>query len=465
MSKYLIFIAISLILLVTSISGTTVAVAFPLITSSFGASLILAAWVMSINQLASTATMPLAGKAADIFGRKLTIMVSLFLFTVGSLFCALAPNIQLLIIARVVQGIGSGGILPAATGIVAEEFPRSKQQMIGLFTSIFPIGQIIGPTLGGWMIDSFQWRSIFWFNVPLGVLSLLVSAFILRPGHTEKGQIDWTGAGLFTGTFLAFMIGLSNLGSKQNNLSWALTGLLFATAIGLAIAFMRHENHSKAPIIDLQVLKERPFMAANTYNFVLGAAVFGIMSFIPLYATAVYGMSTLQSGLILTPRSIGMMVASTVTSIFLLKWGYRWPIIIGSAAIALGLFLLGIEPQGTHLFGITLGSIVLLVTIMLLSGIGMGIAAPASNNACIELMPNRIATITGVRGMFRQSGGTIGIAITSLILHSIPDLSRGFTVVFFSLGVLLLAVLPVVFAIPKSPGSSLSGQNTSRQKQ
>jgi EmrB/QacA subfamily drug resistance transporter len=434
-----------------AISGTAISVAFPVITSSFGASLILAGWVLSSYQLVATATMPLAGKAGDIFGGKLIFMVSLSVFTIGSLLCAVAPNIQFLIASRFIQGIGGGSFMPLAAGIVADEFPRARQQAIGLFTSIFPIGQIIGPNLGGWMVHAFGWRSIFWFNVPLGAIAFIASALLLRSGQREEGHMDLAGAGLFTGSLFAFIGGLSEMGSSNDKSSWVLSGLLFVAAVVSMIAFIRHEGKSKNPIIDLQVLKEKPFMAANIYNLVFGACTFGIMSFVPLYAVSIYGMSILESGLILTPRSVGMMVASAVTSISLMRWGYRWPMLIGTSATVLSLFLLGVEARGINVMGIQLGSTALLIVIMLLSGIGMGVAAPAANNACIELMPDRVATITGVRGMFRQSGGAISIAVTSLLLHNIADMAHGFALVFFGLAILMILTAPFVFAMPRAP--------------
>lgn len=456
MSRYLAFIAVALTLLLTAISSTTIAVAFPVLTSSFGASIVLAGWVLSINQLVSTAAMPLAGKAADIFGRKLVFLVCLLLFTIGSLLSALAPNIWFLIAARFIQGIGSGGFLPVATGIVADEFPKSRQQVIGLFTSIFPIGQIIGPNIGGWIVDAFGWRSVFWLNVPLGIVVLVISAYLLRPGRREKGEIDLIGAGLFTGSLFAIIIALSGM-DDPTPLSLAFSGALFIAGILLLVAFLRHERRAKNPIIDLEVLRGRPFMAANIYNFILGACVIGVMSFAPLYATSVYGMSTLQSGFILTPRSIGMLVASTVTSIFLLRWGYRWPMIIGAISILLSLFLLGVESPGVNLFGFQIGSLAIIIVVMLLAGVGMGITAPAANNACIELMPNRIATITGVRGMFRQAGGAVTIAITSLLLDNLRSVAYGFTVAFFGLAVVMLLITPLIFMMPRGPETPKKG--------
>jgi len=450
-SRYLVFVTVSLSLLLSAISGTAIAVAFPVITSSFGTSLVLAGWVLIIYQLVSTTAMPLTGKASDVFGKKLTFMTSVLLFTIGSVLCAIAPNIQLLILFRFIQGIGGGGFMPTAAGIVAETFPRSRQQLIGLFTSIFPIGQIIGPNLGGWLVTAYGWRSVFWFNIPLGIIILIVSALLIKSEQRKESYIDLKGAGLFTGSAFALLGGLSFIGNSSAEVSWGFSGFLLAVGIGLMIAFIRHVNRAEDPIIGREVLRGKPFMAANIYNFIYGACVVGIMSFVPLYAVSIYGMTILESGLILTPRSVSMMIASTVTSFSLLRWGYRRPMVAGTIVIVLSLFLLGIESPGFTLLGTQVGSTALLAGVMFLLGLGMGVAAPAANNACIELMPNRVASIIGVRGMFRMSGGAISIAIISLLLNDIDSMARGFTIAFFGLAIVTLAVSPLIFAMPKAP--------------
>jgi len=462
-TKYVVFTVTSLSFLLVAISGTTVSVAFPIITSSFNVSLILAGWVLSVNQLAATAVMPLAGKAGDIFGGKLTFLISIAVFTIGSLLGAIAPNIEFLIAARFIQAIGLGSFLPLGTAIVSDQFPDARQQAIGLFTSIMPIGMIIGPNIGGWLVDAFGWRSVFWLNIPLGVIVFIASFFLLRSGKREEGHLDLAGAGLFTGSLSAFLIALSDIGSNHNGSSWTLPVLLFAAAIVLMLIFIRREGRIENPIIDLQLLKKRPFLAANIFNLLYGTSVLGIMSFIPLYATSLYGMSTLESGLILTPRSVGTMAASIVTSISLPKWGYRWPMLFGTGIMVLSLFLLGIESTGINLLGIHLSGTMILLTIMFLSGVGMGVTAPAANNACIELMPNRIATITGVRGMFRQSGSAISIAVTSLILQNFSDMNQGFTVVYFGLAAILVISAPLVFAMPKAAGALYATEKASKQ--
>lgn len=450
MRKYWVFVTASLSLLLSAISGSAISVAYPTITSSFNTSLVTAGWVLSIYPLVSTVSMPLSGKAADIFGRKNMYVFCLSLFIAGSFLCALAPNITLLILARCIQGIGGGGFLPAATGIVAEEFTGSRQRAIGLITSVFPIGQLIGPNLGGWMVEAFGWRSIFWFNIPITTAALIISMFLLKKGERQKGHVDLVGAGLLGGSLFAFLWSLTELGNTAGEVQWMLAGLLFIISVILMLLFIRHLNKAKDPIIDLQVLKARPFMAANLYNLVFGACIFGLFSFAPLYATSVYGMSTLQSGLVITPRSIGTILTSTVVSVFLVRWGYRWPMLIGTAVIMTSLVLLGIESQGITILGIGLSATTVLLVNLFLSGAGVGIAGPASNNACIELMPHRVATITGVRGMFRQAGGTISIAITTIILNNSRDMFRGFAIVDFGLAAIILITVPLIFLMPKS---------------
>ncbi len=451
MSKYVIYAVASIALLLSAISGTSVAVAFPIITTSFNASLVLAGWVLSISQLASTVVMPLAGKASDILGRKFTLIAALVLFTAGSFFCAIAPNIQTLIAARCIQGMGAGAFLPAATGVVIDEFPHSRQRAIGFFSSIFPIGQIIGPNLGGWMVHAFGWRSIFWLNIPLGVLAMIIAAILLRPGKREHANFDGLGIGLFTSGISAIMIAISTIGNSKSPQDWIGTALLFAAGIALIILFIRHESKARDPIIDPQVLHERPFLAANIFNFALGACIFSIASLIPLYAVSIYSMSTINSGIILTPKSITMMLVSAVASFFLVRWGYRRPMIIGTILIVLSLAFLGIEAPGLNIDGLHINATWLLVLVMTITGMGMGLAIPAANNACIELMPKRAATITGVRGMFRQSGGAISISIATLVLQGTNDMARGFTIVFWGMSIILAITIPIIFLMPKAP--------------
>ncbi len=460
MKKYFVFGTVAMALILSSISGSAISVAFPEIRADFNSSLILAGWVLSIYQLVATAAMPLAGKAGDIFGTKRLFLLSVGMFTIGSLLCAIAPNIQLLIFARLLQALGGGGFLPIATGIVAEHFPESRQQAIGLFSSIFPIGQIIGPNIGGWLTDAFGWQSIFWFNVPLGLIILIAAFFILKSRPGEKGKLDLVGAGFFSGAITSLMIGLGELGNHTWEFSWVVAAALFVIAIVFIILFIRHESRVKEPFIDLQVLKEKPFLAANAFNFLFGVCIFGVMSFIPLYGVSIYNMTSLQTGLILTPRSIGMIVASSITSVFIKKWGYRKPMLIGIGVTLVALVLLSLEFHQIN-FGLHLDAMTWMIIVMLILGLGMGVAMPAANNACIELMPHRIATITGVRGMFRQTGGALSISLTTLLLNNFADIGVGFRVVFLGMVGILVIAVPLIFMMPSAPSAPVKASSLS----
>jgi MFS family permease len=290
---------------------------------------------------------------------------------------------------------------------------------------------------------------VFWVNVPLGLVALVASIFLLKTDKGEKSQMDLVGAGLLVASLFALLAGLTEIGNGGT--SWLGAGTLFTSAGVMVTMFLWHERRAKTPIIDLEVLRDRPFLAANIFNFVMGACVMGVMAFIPLYAVSIFDMTVFQSGFILTPRSVTMIIASTVTSLFLVRWGYRQPMLVGTVFTALSLLLLAFSAVGLGTVWGHINKIVLVSGIMLLAGVGMGVSAPAANNACIELMPDRVATITGVRGMFRQIGGAVSIAVTSLVLQRVGDMSLGFFIVFTGLAAVMLVSIPAIFVMPASP--------------
>lgn len=452
MSRYLIFATASLALLLSGIAGTSVAVALEPIRAWFGMSVVLAGWVIGIYQLALTASMPVVGKVSDVLGRKPTFLLCLALFIIGSLGSALAPSMPALLASRFVQALGGGGFMPAAVGIVADEFPRSRQRAIGLFSSVFPVGHIVGPVIGGWLIESLGWRAVFWFNVPAGLLVLVPAVLLLRSGPRRSRAVDLAGAGLIMACLSCLMCSLSLMAYAETRPMWLLVAMLLIGSVILGTVFLRHEARVVEPIIDLEILRGRPFVAANVYNFIYGAGVIGVMALIPMFAIGVYGVSYLESGLILVPRAAGMLAASLVVSLLMMRWGYRRPIVCGTLLAALSLVLLSLEPEHARLAGRELDGVTVLSLILLLMGLGVGLAAPASNNACIELMPHRAATITGIRGMFRQAGGAVSITVATLVLHQTGDLGVGFRVVFVGLAVALVSTLPAIVAMPRSPG-------------
>jgi EmrB/QacA subfamily drug resistance transporter len=457
MQTILVFVSIELMWLLTNISSTAVSVAFPNITMHFNTSLVLAGWLLSIYQIVAACSMVIMGKVSDVLGCKNTFLICSGLFLTASLLAALAPNIQLLIIARFIQSIGGGGSIPVAVGIIVEMFPLQRQKLIGIGMSIANFGGIIGPNVGSWLVTSFGWQSIFWFNIPIVVLAAIPIFFLFKSNKRETIQIDYTGAGLLSAFLFAFMIGLSQIAQRENNLNWLITGALFVASISFLVVFVRHELKTRDPVIDLELLRLKPFAAANVYNFVYGACVFGFTSFIPLYAVSVYGMTTIESGYVLTTRAIGFVAAAMAGGFIVVKWGYHKPMLLGSIIISGGLFLFAFEFGQIKILGTEINPILLVSAITLIMGLGMGIASAASSNACLNLIPNRVATIQGTRGMFRQSGGAISIAVTTLILQFAGNkLSLGFTIVFISTGLVVLLTIPFILAMPDRDSNPLA---------
>jgi len=456
MSAYLAFVVACFALLLSGTSNSAVSVAFPQIQESLNTSLVLAGWILSVYQLVSIVSMVLIGKVSDVFGRKRTFILCMAFFVVGSIFAAISPSVLLVVMARSVQAIGGGGLIPSVMAMMADQFPKSRQKAIALGMSFFPIGQIIGPNLGSWLLTAFGWRAIFWMNVPVGLLVIGAIALIVPSRKGERGHIDFLGAGIFMVSLFALLIGISEIGNGDRTLaSWLLIALLFTVAILLMVVFLRHENHASDPIIDLIVLRGRAFVASNAYNFTFGVAVFGVASFIPLFAVSVYNMSTFESGLVLAARSVGMIIAATTGSFFIMRWGYRKPMLIGTIVISIAYALFGLEPDNIRLFGAQFSNLIVLAFIALLSGLGMGIASPAANNACIDLMPERVGTISGVRGMFRQSGGAISIAVTTVLLESFSEIGLGFHVAFLGMAAMMLVTLPFIFGMPERASSPI----------
>ncbi len=454
MHRYLIFASAGLTLLMYSIDGTVVAVAFPHFIKDLDTNILWAAWTISIYLVAVTSGMPLMGNLSDSLGRKRIFLISLILFTASSLACGLASNIYSLIAFRFLQGLGGASFLPTAAGIVSDQFPDHRERAIGLFTSIFPIGGIIGPNLGGWIVSRYSWRYIFYINLPIGiVLIILITLLLEKAENISPPHVDLKGAAFFLGSILLLMLGLNRL---TQNLS-PLAVLLLLVSFAFLGLFFHHEKKESNPILDPQLLKSTPFLATNLYNLIFGAGVIGIFAFVPLYATSVYKLSTLASGMILTPRSLTIIPVSAVTSFLLRRWGYRWPMLFGLIIISFSTILLA--GPGIPLLlktGINLGFAGILALLVMVTGLGMGLALPASNNACIELMPEKVATITGLRGMFRSVGGALGISFITIILHLSSTPTQGFKIAFITFGLVLLCSIPLVFLMPEGKNVTLA---------
>ncbi|MBI2864152.1 MAG: MFS transporter [Chloroflexi bacterium] len=449
--SYIVFGIISVGFLTSSISNTMVAVALPKMMEDLETNLAWAGWTLTGYQLAQSVSMPLAGKLSDDWGARRVFLWATALFTVGSFLCGFAPNIFVLIFARVLQSIAGGALLPAATSIASDGFGERRATAIGLFTAIYPLGGVIGPNIGGFVIDHFSWRWMFYGGVPVSALTLLAGlALIPRSERLEGGKpVDVVGAGLFAGSMVAILSAMTAWGDDAQSMRNPLTWLLVIAGVIALVVFLRHEKRSPAPVIELKLLTDRPLLASNFYNFLFGVSIFTLSSFVPYYATVAYGMSAGEGGAVLAPRSAAMVIASTVSSVLLIRWGYRMPMILGLVLNSVSLFLVS---QGFHdlsLLGLQVPNVVLLSSIVMLAGLGQGVCGPPANNASLDLVPGQIAAAVGLRGMFRATGGVFGMAATILVVSQFgPQKAEGMQTVFLALGLIGLVAVPAVFAIP-----------------
>jgi len=326
----------------SSIDSEVVAVAFSHFIKDLHTNVLWAGWTISIYLIAFTSSIPLMGNLSDTFGRKRVFLISLILFTASSVACGLAPNIHFLVAFRFLQGIGGASFLPTASGIVSDQFPEHRAMAIGLFTSIFPIGGILGPNLGGWIVSQYSWRYIFYINLPIGITLIVSSMILLEDSELlSRPHIDFKGASFFFGAIIFLMLSL-NLIAENFSIFLLLLAIIFLLfSFFFIYLFFEQEKKESNPILDVTLLRSRPFLAANLYNMMGGVGFLGIFAFIPFYATSVYKLSTLVSGMILTPRSVAVILAATITSCLLKRWGYRWPMILGLSIMSLSIILLG----------------------------------------------------------------------------------------------------------------------------
>jgi EmrB/QacA subfamily drug resistance transporter len=444
--RVVIFAVVSIALLMASVDQTIVATALPSIQRDLSAQVNWSSWTITVYALGQVMVMPVAGKIGDQFGRKQIFLGAAVLFTAASLCCGLAGNIYLLIVLRAVQAIGGGAFMPSATGIVTDLFGKDRDRAVGLFASIFPIGGIIGPVLGGIFVTYWSWRGIFLVNIPIGIVLVVLGAICIPDiARRPDRHLDVRGVVLLGATLLPAMLGIGYLGGARSDPLSAYFVVPECVALAAATAFVRHSAKAQSPFISLRFLTGRGFGVMNLLNFLYGSAVLGFAPLVPLYAQDRYGLRALAAGTLLTARALGMIATAGLSVYLLRRTGYRWPIAVGFSLSAAGLVGAAVSPHWLSAYAwlaLTTG----------ICGIGMGISTPASNNATLQLAPDQAAAVAGLRGMFRQSGAITAVSITAAIVARSADPGLAQAHVFVVFAATLIAALPLVFAVPEHRG-------------
>ena len=444
--RYLVFAVVSLALMMSSVDQTIVATALSAIQHDLHAQVNWSSWTITIYSLGQVLVMPLAGKLGDQYGRKEIFLGAVVLFTAASLCCGFANDIYLLIVLRAVQAIGGGALMPSATGIISEIFGAERDRAVGLFSSIFPIGGIIGPVLGGVFVTYWSWRGIFLVNVPIGIVLLALGTLIIPaiPRRPDR-HLDIRGVALLGGTLLPAMLGIAYLGGSNSHVTSPAFLVPECAAVVACVLFLRHTAKAPSPFISLRFITGRGFGVMNLLNFLYGSAVLGFAPLVPLYAQNRYGLRPLAAGTLLTARAVGMIATAGLAVYLLRRTGYRWPMAVGFTLMAFGVLGTALSPHG-------LSPYAWLVLATGICGIGMGISTPASNNATLQLAPEHAAAVAGLRGMFRQAGAITAVSITAAIVarSTNPGITQAH--VFLVFAAITACSLPLMLLVPEHRG-------------
>jgi EmrB/QacA subfamily drug resistance transporter len=408
----LIFTALLFVLLLAALDQTIVSTALPTIVGDLGGISHLS-WVVTAYLLAATITGPLYGKLGDLYGRKKVLQSAIVVFLVGSVLCGLAQSMAQLIAFRALQGLGAGGLMVVTLAVVGDIIPpRERGRYQGYFGAVFGVSTVVGPLLGGFFVDSLSWRWIFYVNLPVGAvaLSIIAVAFHTRESHTRHAM-DYLGAALLAGS-LASVVLFTSLGGT----TWAwgspkIVALIVASIV-LTPLFVLAEARAAEPILPLSLFRNHTFSVTSAVGFIVGFALFGAVTYLPLYLQVTKGSSPTASGLQLAPLMAGVLVTSILSGQLITKLGrYRVFPIVGTALVAVAMLLLSRLEVATSVW-VAAGFAVVL-------GLGLGMDMQVLVLAVQNSVERSVMGVaTSGSTMFRQIGGSIGVALFGTIFAS-----------------------------------------------
>jgi EmrB/QacA subfamily drug resistance transporter len=404
--------AVAFGLFMIMLDNTIVNVALPSIERDLGMSISQLEWVVTAYALSFAALMLTGGKLGDYYGRRLIFIVGLAIFTLSSLACGLAPNSGFLIGMRAVQGAGSALMNPATLSIITATFePRERGRAIGIWAGVSAMALSIGPLLGGLIVDNLSWNWIFYVNVPIGIVAIVVSRLVIRESRdtSHEQSIDFPGLATSGLGLLALCYALI----EGNNHGWTSAEIigLFVAAVALLAAFVLVERHQRLPMLDLSLFRNRTFAGANVVALLVTLGMFGVFFFVSLYVQNILGYSPTKAGATFLPMTILIVLIAPLAGNWSDKIGSRW--LMGA-----GMTLLGIG----GLFWLRIGldsSYWTLLPPMLIGGTGMALTMSPMTSAAMSSVPvDKAGVGSGVINSFRQVGGSLGIALMGAILAS-----------------------------------------------
>jgi EmrB/QacA subfamily drug resistance transporter len=394
-----------------ALEATVVATAMPTVIAALGG-MSHYSWVFSAYLLASTVTVPLWGKLSDLYGRRVLYQVGVIVFLIGSVLSGFSTTMTQLIIFRALQGIGAGALVPLGMTIVGEIFTlEERARMQGLFSGVWGLASIIGPLAGGFITDSLSWRWVFFINVPFGIASaLIIRMSLTQPERHGRPKIDLAGAFTLTASMTMLMLALVDGGSIAK-LILPRNLLLFAGAILFLVAFVIVERRAEEPIVPLQLFRNRVVTVAVIVGFLAGVAMFGAITFVPLFAQGARGDSATAAGSLLTPLMLSWVSMSIIGGRLLLRVGYRPMVLAGllfmSTAFVVFSFFDALTPRW------------MLMADLALLGAGLGLTMLTLLLAVQHSVPrSQLGISTSLNQFSRSIGGAIGVAFLGALLSA-----------------------------------------------
>lgn len=394
-----------------ALDQTIVATAGPTIVGELGAFEALP-WIFSSYMLASTVTVPLYGKLGDLYGRRFMLQIAVVIFVVGSVASGAAQTMPQLVGARALQGLGAGGIVPLALAIVGDIIPpRTRGRYMGYITSVFAAASVSGPLIGGFFVDQLSWRWGFHINLPLSIVALyFIRRNLPKTAPAARVKIDYLGAGLLTSGLTSLL--MATIVAEQSSLTSPAVLLLAAGGAAALVAFVFVERVAEAPIIPLDLFKDRVFTLTTVVGLFMGLAMFSAIVYMPVFLQIARGLSATASGMAMVPMMLMLALSSTVAGRIISRLGrFRSVGVVGSALVAVASFALVF---------LTLGTPVALISIAVgVLGAGVGAGMPTLTTAMQNSVPmHHLGIATGLSQFFRSIASVFGVAIYGAILNA-----------------------------------------------